>query len=663
MTKISPGSRIGPYPYRIIKPLGNGYGNMAEVYLATVGDINNPPPESLVVIKISRAEEKNQAFFQDTIQNEAIRLRNLQGKGIVRILPLQTNNEMRQAVFEGRASALPGNPWFLVLEYLEGGSLRDLLTSHQKLEVKFSLEVIHSLAETLDQIHQLNQVHLDIKPENILFRNKLGSGAPVEPVLIDFGIARNIGQSGLEASTLIYAPPERVQQNRMPPETLPSPAPSMDVYSLGVVLYQMVTGRRPFDGRGVKHISTAIVQGNPTIPSTYSQSVSQELDDLILRILHKRSQQRPTAGELAEEVAQLLETFYHNEPDSIGPLPISVSKALPHHHRWRTVMRLVPLTSMRAAIILLLALVVGSQSVYGITTGTWWLLAPANMQEAPRQLTEFFNGHDLDAQTAAPIADTDTAINGESIIAAALTSANNGIRSISAATMAANGFSAESAGTMNAGQTILSTETTIVAPMATNPAALNPPATMQPTSTALPDRAIDINSQRVLVEEITKAAMSHQMPMPVTSISTHSTSTPIPDFTPTATMTLSPTPFPLPLSVAATQIPPAVGTDPEVTLVAPEDQASGKGRVEFHWNANFTLAPNQAFEPIFWHEGENPLLNGKGWGGTATGNSKLVDFTDVEPTNYLWGVLLVEETPVYKRLKFLSGSRRYAVHD
>ncbi len=52
MAKISPGSRIGPYPYRIIKPLGNGYGNMAEVFLATVGDIDNPSPESRVVIKI-----------------------------------------------------------------------------------------------------------------------------------------------------------------------------------------------------------------------------------------------------------------------------------------------------------------------------------------------------------------------------------------------------------------------------------------------------------------------------------------------------------------------------------------------------------------------------------------------------------------------------------
>ena len=261
MAKIKPGSRIGPYPYRILKPLGSGYGNMSDVYLATTNEAESVMPADLVVVKISKAQNEHQDFFKDTIYNESERLRQLRHPGIVRILPIQTDNPMRQLPYAARAGLLPGNPWFLVLEYLAGGSLTELVEKHGKLQPTLALKVIRSLAETLDYIHRNDQVHLDIKPENILFRYPLENSGHIEPVLIDFGIARNTGQEGLEARTLFYAPPERVQINRsnVAPERMPRPQPSMDVYSLGVVLYQMMTGRRPFDGRTDKGISSAIL--------------------------------------------------------------------------------------------------------------------------------------------------------------------------------------------------------------------------------------------------------------------------------------------------------------------------------------------------------------------------------------------------------------------
>jgi serine/threonine-protein kinase len=663
MAKISPGSRIGPYPYRIIKPLGNGYGNMAEVFLATVGDMDNPPPESLVVIKISRAEEEHEAFFQDTIQNEAIRLRNLQYKGIVRILPLQTDNEMRQAAYEGRANALPGNPWFLVLEYLEGGSLRDLLASHKQLDVKFALEVVRRLAETLDQVHRLNQVHLDIKPENILFRYKLGSGAPIEPVLIDFGIARHVGQTGLEASTLVYAPPERVQQNRVAPETLPRPAPSMDVYSLGVVLYQMVTGRRPFDGRGAKHISTAILKGNPTTPSTYGQTVSQDLDDLILRTLHKMPQQRPTAGELAQELDQMLRTIYSNEQRASGPMTTSVISALPRHRRQAALRRMAPSNPMLAAVVLLLVLMLGGQSLHRFTTGSWWLPSATNVQQAPSQLSSLFSGLFLGPESGAPATAGRATATPPPVTATPLPPAAP--EATSPSDEAAGVATEQPINDPIIVPTVTVAESPTVTPTATATATTPPTRTAQPTSTALPDRPVATSAQPTLAAaSTTKPALSQAGSRP----SSQASSTPIPDFTPTATLTRTPTARPTPVAptkatVVPTKVPAPPVADQRVTLLMPEDNASGKGRIEFQWSANFTLAPNQAFEPIFWREGEDPMISGKGWGGTATGTSKLVDFDNVAPDSYLWGILLVEETPAYKRLKFLGGGRRYAVQD
>ncbi len=588
---------------------------------------------------------------------------------------------MRQAAYEGRANALPGNPWFLVLEYLEGGSLRDLLASHKQLDVKFSLEVVRRLAETLDQLHRLNQVHLDIKPENILFRNKLGSSAQVEPVLIDFGIARHVGQSGLEASTLVYAPPERVQQSRVAPETLPRPAPSMDVYSLGVVLYQMVTGRRPFDGRGAKHISTAILKGNPTTPSTYGQTVSQELDDLILRTLHKLPQQRPTAGELAQELDQMLRTIYSNEQRAVGPLTRNTISSMPNHHR-RDVLRMISATPILASVILLLLLLFGGQSLYRITTGTWWLPSPANLQQAPVQLAAFANGLFLGPETD-PTATNRAATATPPPTVVASSSGSSGAASAaeeqSSDTTSATEVTEESKEAPEATSTPsmsanTATETATIPPSAT---ATIRPTTVQPTSTAIAERPVSTNSQPVLTtEKVTKVATPNNSTKTLSPLLGHSTSTPIPDFTPTATLTRTPTPLPLPtplptqaqaqaaptkVVVAPTKVPAAPSVDQWVTLLGPEDGASGKGRIEFQWNPNFALAPNQAFEPIFWREGEDPMVSGKGWGGTTTGSSKLIDFTNLAPDNYLWGVLLVEETPDYKRLKFLGGGWRYSI--
>lgn len=681
MAKLNTGDRIGHYAYRIIKPLGSNHGNMAEVFLATEGDIDNPPPESLVVIKISRAQEENEEFFRDTIKNEAERLRELRHDGIVRILPLKTTTDMRQSAYEGRATALPGSPWFLVLEYLEGGSLRELLAIHKQLDVKFALEVTRRLAQTLDHIHRLTHVHLDIKPENILFRYQLGGGAPIEPVLIDFGIARNVGQTGLEASTLVYAPPERVQQSRSAPETMPRPDPSMDVYSLGVVLYQMVTGRRPFDGRGAKHISTAILKGDPTIPSTYGRLITPELDGIILQTLHKNPSRRPSAGELELQLGELLNRLSNGKSQTHGPMTTSAISAIPRRQRRLLSLRALFATPAIYAVAVLLVLALSGQAAAKATTGEWWVPTVADLQQAPTQLIGFLNGLLIGPEPTLteptltePTPTEPTPTVGDNQVAG--NSGNDPNASNDDETGSGSvAFAIDiTATTVEQAELVsdeeVDTETPTVAPpisevVNTNTATAAPPTMTttptRPTSTPVPDlRPTSVSVTTRNSDTSTEKVPTKDVPGAVSQ----GTSTPVPDFTPTSTPTRTPTRTPVPVQPTATRTAPQPTKPPvkrSVTLLLPDENASGRERVEFRWTANFTLGPNEAFEPIFWRDGENPMISGKGWGGPTTSNSLVITFDQAAPDNYLWGVLLIKTAPAYERIDFLGSSRRFSV--
>jgi serine/threonine protein kinase len=300
MPTLSWGSDIGNFPYHIQERLNTGQGAMSEVYLATVGKpTEQEPAPPLVVLKIARVLDKHGKFYHVALDNEVERLRRLKHPGIVRIYPIRREG-IPNLPYMAR-SGLEGQPWFSVMEYLPGGSLADLIERNKQLEIGLALEIARSLAATLDYLHSRGQVHLDIKPENILFRSD-PLGERVEPVLIDFGIARDAGQSGLTAATVRYSPPERLQATRhstMPRELVARPHPSMDIYSLGLVLYYMVAGCVPFQGRNAQTVTSAILEGNPTSPSTYQPTLPHELDELILKAIHKDPAERPTAEELA----------------------------------------------------------------------------------------------------------------------------------------------------------------------------------------------------------------------------------------------------------------------------------------------------------------------------------------------------------------------------
>lgn len=621
MANLKVGSRIGPYPYRIVKQLGNNAGNMSDVYLATVGAVEPITPTDLVVLKISKTDGEHEDFFKDTIYNESERLRQLRHPGIVRILPIQTDNPMRQLPYAARATLLPNSPWFLVLEYLSGGSLTDLLKRHGNLQSLLALKVARSMAETLDYIHRQDQVHLDIKPENILFRYPLESSGRIEPVLIDFGIARNTGQEGLEARTLFYAPPERVQLTRgnMAPERSPRPQPSMDVYSLGVVLYQMTTGRRPFDGRTDKGISSAILAGNPTKPSQYSGDVTQPIELLILETMAREPLNRPTAGELVQRLETMLaKTSVSQAAKEAAPIRIGASRT------WRLRQRLRPLLGATAALLLF---VVVLQTVSILQTGQTWPASQPGVAAGLQQLVDRLMVIGAAQATATPIPPTATAPAEPTRVAVAFTA--------------------------TATATAEPSPTATALPSATPTTKAT--ATSAPTKTPIPTATA---KQRAPTSTPVKEAVIMPTETATKRGNDGAMSTPVPEHTrpPTAT--------PPPTNTKAAGPPPPTNTprvQRAVTLLAPVNGESGKGKIEFRWQANFTLGAGQAFEPIFWRDGQDPVVSGLGWGGTTAATTLLIDLDTAAPENYLWGVLLVETNP-YKRVQYLGGGWRYSIH-
>jgi serine/threonine-protein kinase len=315
MPNLAPNTQLGPYT--ILEMLPTGKGGMARVYKAT-WQPRGQPEAVTVVVKVANTAadgagsremtpQELEAFYYDALNNEVEVLKTLRHPNVVRLYPIPWDQSMKSDPYIARATRVEGMPWFCGMEYLGGGSLNEVLEKHKKLEPRIAVEIAYQVASGLDYMHSRDYAHLDVKPDNILLRRPLQHGFCPEAVLIDFGIARRKRQRGLEAGSLHYMSPERVQlmKGATAPE-LGADAPPVDVYAVGVLLYQMLTGHLPFSGHSRDSLTSEILKSEPAPPSRFNHEIAGPLEKLILSALAKQPAQRPTAHQVVLRLDEAL---------------------------------------------------------------------------------------------------------------------------------------------------------------------------------------------------------------------------------------------------------------------------------------------------------------------------------------------------------------------
>ncbi len=196
-----------------------------------------------------------------------------------------------------------GGVVYMVMEYLEGQSLEEELEKGP-LELRRALRIALQVALGLGRAHELGVVHRDIKPGNIHLSRRRMDRDFVK--VLDFGVARIEHDARITGQNMIVGTPEYIA-----PEQIRSaaPAPASDLYSLGCVLFEMLTGRIPFDGKTtvllVKHINEL-----PPAPSSINPSIPPQAERLVLKLLEKKPENRHRdAYHLVEDLQRLLDTL------------------------------------------------------------------------------------------------------------------------------------------------------------------------------------------------------------------------------------------------------------------------------------------------------------------------------------------------------------------
>ncbi len=267
--------------FTITKALGEGA--MAKVYLAT-----DEALDRRVALKIMNASLAHDPEFRDRFINEAKDTAKFNHEGIVKIF----------------TTGVHGDHYFLSLEYLEAGTLKDNLKARKKqiddggtgtgflFSGPEALELLKSLAQALSYAHDKHVVHRDIKPENILFRSD------GHAVLSDFGIAKsvdenkNLTMAGYRVGTPAYMSPEQMLGAQVDPRS--------DIYSLGVVFYEILVGHRPYK-TNVSEYSELIKQLDEPVPELPPDL--SYLQPLLQIMLAKRPDER---AQSAQEVVRLI---------------------------------------------------------------------------------------------------------------------------------------------------------------------------------------------------------------------------------------------------------------------------------------------------------------------------------------------------------------------
>jgi len=254
---------------------------MASIYRAT-----DPQSGRAVAIKVPHFQVESDPLLFDRFKREQEIGKKLDHPGVMRVFEDEDPSRV-----------------YMVMEWVDGCSLRHILTQQKKLPAERAVRIALRICKALEYIHCNGVVHRDLKPENVM----VGSGDHIK--LIDFGIAGSMGMRRLTFAKLTramgtpdYVSPEQVKSKRGDARS--------DVYALGVMLYEMLTGDVPFHGPNPLAVINDRLLNHPVPPRELDPAISAELQEIIYRALERNPVNRyASAHDFAKDLSN---------PESVG---------------------------------------------------------------------------------------------------------------------------------------------------------------------------------------------------------------------------------------------------------------------------------------------------------------------------------------------------------
>lgn len=254
-----------------------GAGGMGTVYKAA----NLMDKQQTVAIKVLRDDLFDDESNVKRFKQEAAIIDQLDHPNIIRVIERgQSKNNL-----------------FIAMEFLQGVTLSQKIHKEKKLNLKEAVHIMVQIADAIAKIHGKNIIHRDLKPDNIMLIEK--DGDPNFVKLLDFGLAKTqyqtrLTQTGIVIGTINYLSPEQISGRRA--------SPASDIYALGIMFYETITGEKPFIGDTTIDIMKQIMDKTPIEPIRFRFDMSFELNHLIMKMLDKEIESRPAITEVLQQL-------------------------------------------------------------------------------------------------------------------------------------------------------------------------------------------------------------------------------------------------------------------------------------------------------------------------------------------------------------------------
>lgn len=278
--------------YRIDALLGKG--NMARIYLATDVYLGRQ-----VAIKVISHTHQDDSEYMMRFQREARAIAQLNHPHVVQLYRYGQNDELL----------------YMAMQYIEGASLSVVLNSYrhdgQYIEAEEALRIVREICGALDYAHQKGVIHRDVKPPNIML------DITARAILTDFGLVliQSDGTRGGVLGTPHYLAPEQARSSA-------NAGPTSDLYSVGVIMYEMFTNVRPFDSKKPIEVAMMHVTQAPRPPRELRPGLSPEIEAVILKAMSKKPADRFQSGaELSTALADAIITGKMGQTDTASPRP------------------------------------------------------------------------------------------------------------------------------------------------------------------------------------------------------------------------------------------------------------------------------------------------------------------------------------------------------